>query len=114
MAITEAYSNTANISTTEFSLPNNSTTLTPLTVSGVYQIFLDTSAITFGDKFKILVKEKIISSGSQREIFNSIISGVMAASWVSPSLILMHGWDITITKLSGSDRSISWSIRKVS
>jgi hypothetical protein len=33
--------------------------------------------------------------------------------WVSPTLILMHGWDGTILKIAGTDRSIDFSIRQV-
>ena len=32
---------------------------------------------------------------------------------VTPALVLMHGWDMTILKLAGTDRSIEWSIRQV-
>jgi hypothetical protein len=32
---------------------------------------------------------------------------------VAPSLILLHGWDVTMTKVSGTGRTIEWSIRKV-
>jgi hypothetical protein len=32
---------------------------------------------------------------------------------VSPTLIVMHGWDATLDKISGTDRAITWSIRTV-
>lgn len=113
MPITAAYENSATIGTTPYSLPNNSATLTPITVDGVYQVFIDLAAMTVAEQYEIKVLEKVTSGGSQREIFKAIITGAQAASWVSPSLILMHGWDVVLTKLAGTDRSIGWSIRQV-
>jgi len=113
MAITEAYSGTATITTTEFSCPNNSTTRTPITTDGIYQVFFDTSALLAGDQFEFVVYEKVTSAGTQRIVYQGYLTGAMAASYVMPSLILMHGWDVTIQKIAGTDRSISWSIRQV-
>jgi hypothetical protein len=113
MAITESHTGSATISTTEYSLPNASTTLTPITQSGVYQFFIDTGAMSFGDQYEITVYEKVTSGGTQRKLYNAIIAGIMADSWVSPSLVLLHGWDVTVKKLAGTDRTILWSIRRV-
>jgi hypothetical protein len=42
------------------------------------------------------------------------ISGAQAsAAWFTPTLILINGWDVTLTKVSGTDRTIPWSIRQV-
>lgn len=112
MAISEAYTNSATISTTAYSLPNNSTTGASITTDGVYQVFLDLTNLTITETYRIQVLEKVTSGGSQREVFSSVITGTMPA-WVSPSLILMHGWDVQVKKLAGTDRSISWSIRQV-
>lgn len=114
MAITQLYSNTATISSTEYSLPGNSTTLSNIATSGVYQVFIDVDAVTSGDMYSIKVYEKCVSGGTKREIYNATIDGEQGSTlWVSPSLILMHGWDVTITKISGTDRSFTWSIRQV-
>lgn len=113
MAITEAYSGTSSIGTTEFSCPNNSTTLTPITVDGVYQVFLDTSDMVAGDQLQIRIYEKCRSGDTQRVIYESILTGTMASTWVSPSLILMHGWDVTLDTLAGGTITVNWSIRQV-
>lgn len=113
MAIQEAFSGTATIGTTEFSIPNGSTTRTPRTEDGVYQVFINSSAMSFGDQFRIRIYEKVTSSGAQLQVYESTITGVMAECWVAPSLLLLHGWDVTIQKIGGSDRSFSWSIRQV-
>ena len=112
MAISEAYSGTASISTTEFSCPNNSTTLTPVTADGVYQMFLDTSDMVEGDQLQIRIYEKCRSADTQRIIYEAVLTGAMAETWVSPSLILLHGWDVTLDALAGTI-TVNWSIRQV-
>ena len=112
MAISEAYSGTASISTTEFSCPNNSTTLTPVTADGVYQVFLDTSDMVEGDQLQIRIYEKCRSADTQRIIYEFVLTDTMAATWVTPSLILLHGWDLTLNALAGTI-TVNWSIRKV-
>ena len=112
MAISEAYSGTASISTTEFSCPNNSTTLTPVTADGVYQVFLDTSDMVAGDQLQIRIYEKCRSADTQRIIYEAVLTGAMAETWVSPSLILLHGWDLTLDALAGTI-TVNWSIRQV-
>lgn len=112
MAISEAYSGTASISTTEFSCPNNSTTLTPVTADGVYQVFLDTSDMVEGDQLQIRIYEKCRSADTQRIIYEAVLTDTMAATWVTPSLILLHGWDLTLDALAGTI-TVNWSIRQV-
>lgn len=114
MAITEAFTGTATIGVTEYSLVTNSTTLGADTNDGVYQVFIDFSALTATEEYMLMVKEKVTAAGTQRVIFSATVAGVQGSpAWVSPSLILMHGWDVTMDKIAGTDRSISWSIRKV-
>lgn len=115
MAITALYENSATISTTEYSLTNNSTTIAAKTDDGIFQCFLDLSAMVDGDQFALKVYEKVQSAGTQRLIDHRILTGVQAfPHTVLPSLILMHGWDITLTKISATDRAIAWSIRQIS
>lgn len=112
MAITEAFVDTgATIGTTEYSLPNDSTSLTARTEDGVYQAFIDCEAVTTADEFRIRVYEKVFAAGSARIIYYAAITNPQTV--VLPSLILLHGWDITVQKITGTDRSISWSIRQV-
>lgn len=112
MAISEAYEGSSAIGATEFSCPNNSTTLTPITVDGVYQFDFDLSDMVVGDQLHIKIKEKVRSSGTQRVYHEAILTGVMAPTKIFPSLILMHGWDVTLQALSGTI-TVEWSIRKV-
>lgn len=107
----EIYGNSATIGATEHSLPNNSTTLTPIATANTIQLFLDASAIAAGDEFELRIYEKVLTGGSQVLVFPivTLTSGIDA--WVSPALRMEHGYDVTLLKAAGTDRSISWSIR---
>ena len=114
MAITEAYTGSASITSTEYSLPNASTTLTPITVPGIYQLFLDLNAMVAGDQYLLQIKEKVQSGGTQRVVLSLPIAGAQAAPHsATASLILLNGWDMTLTLVSATARTIAWSIRKV-
>lgn len=110
---TEAYTNSASISTTEYSLPNNSTTLATLTTAGVYQVILDVSSLTVTEQYEFKIYDKVTSGGTKNVIYTATITGAMAASYVSEALVLMNGFDFTLKKLSGTDRTIGWSIRQI-
>ncbi len=115
MAITELYSGSATISTTEISLVSGTSTTQSITTDGIYQVFLDLNALANGDVFELCVKEKVRSSDTQRIVFLMSFANAQTSqpNAATPSLILMHGWDITIIKISGTDRAIPWSIRQV-
>lgn len=113
MAITVAYTGTATIGTTEYSLVNNSTTLASSTDVGVYQVFINFANMAAGDEYEIKIKEKVTSAGAQQNIYVAVLDGAQSTPFVTPTLVLMLGWDVTVDKISGTDRSISWSIRKV-
>lgn len=113
MAITAPYEDNATIGSTLYSLPNDSTTLTPITDDGVYQAIVDLSAMTTTEEYEVTILEKIQAAGSQREIYKAVISGTGVPTLVTPALMLMHGWDVQVRKLAGTDRNIGWSIRRV-
>lgn len=112
MAVSQYIAGTETISTTEYSLAldANYNPATPATDDGAFQAFIDFSAVVVGDEFEIKVYETILSGGTQRLLFSASIT--QPCVWVSPTLIFLHGWDITLDKLAGTDRSIDWSIRK--
>jgi len=114
MAISEAYSGTAAISSTEYSCPNDGTysSSNGITTDGVYQVFLDVSDMVTGDQLQIRIYEKCRSGDTQRVIYEAILTGSMTETWVSPSLILINGWDVTLEALAGTI-TVNWSIRKV-
>jgi hypothetical protein len=115
MAITEAFSGTAATSATELSLPRNATysSASTQTTAGVYQVFLDVSGIAGGQEIQIRIYEKVRSADTQRVTYQSNLAGLQSpAQWVSPSLVLMNGWDVTLVGITGTP-TITWSIRKV-
>ena len=114
MAIAESYSGTATIGTTEYDLPSSSNTKSSIASKGIVQLFLDLSALTASEEYRLRIYEKAITASTQRLIEDVIISGAQTQPiYVTPSLILMHGWTFTLTKNQGTNRSITWSIRQV-
>lgn len=113
MAISEAYANTQAIDTNEWSLTGDDNSLAALTESGVYQIFLDVSDMVTGDELRIRVYEKVQAGDTQRIVLQSNLIGPQSPPiWVSPSLILMNGWDVSLKAIAGTI-TVTWSIRKV-
>lgn len=112
MAIAELYAGSAAIGATEWSLTTNTSGPDTDTTDGVFQVFLDTSDMVIGDQLRIRIYEKVQSTSTQRIIYEAILTGTMADTWVSPSLILLHGWDVTCIALAGTI-TVEWSIRQV-
>ena len=114
MAITEAFTGTETVSTTEWSLTTDTAGPDTQTDDGIYQVFLDLNALAAADIFEFRCYEKVLSSSTQRLVYYARPANAQATPvWVSPTLVLLHGWDMTLKKVSGTDRSIDWSIRKV-
>lgn len=114
MAISEAFAGSASISTTEYDLPTASTVVTPQTSDGIFQLFLDLNALTAGDEYQLRVYEKTRSSSTQRLVDETLLVGIQPEPvFVTPALLLLHGWTYTLKKLAGTDRTIEWSIRQV-
>lgn len=107
MAITEAFagSQTAVVGTEHIV---NGTTQT---TAGVYQVFVDLGNMVAADIVEIRVKEKVIGAGTQRTVFYGSASGVQPGPFVSPALMLMNGWDVTVKQTAGTARVFPYSIR---
>lgn len=115
MAITAYAENTATISTTEWDLSSNTSFVADVDATdGVFQVWLDLSALATTDEFRLTLYEKVKSAGTQRKADSWTFVGAQSDPvFVSPAVILMHGWAFTLVKVSGTDRSIDWSIRQV-
>ena len=115
MAIAEAFSGTATISTTEWDLPSSTSFVADVQATdGVYQCLLDLSALASTDEFVLRLYEKVTSAGTQRLVESWTFAGPQGAPhFVTPAVILLHGWAYTLVKAAGTDRSITWSIRSV-
>lgn len=113
MALSEAFSGSETVSTTEHSLTTDTAGPDVETSDGVFQPVLDLSALAAGDVFVFKVYEKVLSGSTQRLLYSATFAGVQAQpNWAGPALILLHGWDFTLKKVSGTDRNIDWSVRK--
>jgi len=110
------YSNASRtIGTTEWSLPADSAGPTAQTTDGVYQVWIDFANLAAGDQYRVRLYEKYDSSGTQRLVEGWTVTGAQSKPLMAmPSMILGEGWDVTVTKLAGTDRTIYWSIRRVS
>lgn len=114
MPIAELYSGTEAIGATEHSLTTDTAGPDVDTTDGIYQVFLDVSDMVAGDALAITIYEKVRAGDTQRIVWQEILVGVQSTPiWVSPSIILMHGWDVTLDAIAGTI-TVLWSIRQVS
>lgn len=114
MAISEVYvGNAVTVTTTELSMVSGTTVLQSDTNDGIYQIFIDFSTMAAGDEYLVQVKERTTATSTQRVVWAASVAGAQPSLFVSPTLILLHGWDATLDKQTGTDRAITWSIRRV-
>lgn len=115
MAITETISGSEGVTqATEWSLSTDTSGPDADTNDGVYQVFIDLVNLVDSDTVRFKAYEKIDAT-NQRVFFSQDISNAQGTEdgWVSPSFILMHGWDFTLQMVSATTRTILWSIRKI-
>ena len=115
MAITEPYElDGVTVGTTELSVVSGTTTLSTITTAGVYQLWVDPGNMAKGDEVSIRAYEKVEATGGTKKVFAQwSLLGVQSEVFVTPTFILINGWDFTITKIAGTDRAFDASIRKV-
>ena len=115
MAISEPYElDGVTVGTTELSIVSGTTTLQTITDDGVYQLWIDAGVMAKGDEFIVKLYEKVEATGGTKKVFAQwSLQGVQTEVFVTPTFILINGWDMTITKLAGTDRAFDASIRKV-
>ena len=118
MAITEPFEldGVTPSGTTELSIPRNATydVAQSQTTDGVYQLWIDANAMAKGTEYRIRIYEKVEGTGgTSRVVCEWSLLGVQSQVFVSPTLILINGWDMTLKKIAGSDTAFDASIRKV-
>lgn len=111
-----AYVVTETVGTTEWSFTTDTSGPDADTNAGVYQGFFDMSAMAAGDTFSIRVYEKVGGSGTtQRRLFEASLTGAQTSPhFATPPLALGIGFDFTVVKVAGTDRSITGRIARVS
>lgn len=103
----------ATIGTTEYWLASNSTTKTDQTDAAVVQVWIDFGQMASTDTYEWRVVEKV-GSGTQRNVIPpQRLVGAQPSPIVTPSLVLGAGWEIGVRLVSGTARTIYWSIRKI-
>lgn len=113
MAITELYSGTEAVSTTEWSLTTDTAGPDTDTTDGLIQAVIDVSDMVDGDELQLRVYEKVRSGDTQRIVYEAVWADAQADSLIyTPPLLLMHGWDFTLDALSGGV-TCNWSIRSL-
>lgn len=101
------------VSTTEWSLLNDSSTLATSTSEGFVQPFIDVSDMVAGDELQFRQYEKCRSGDTQRVAFQRSLSGTQARPiWTHPAIILKNGWDMSLDAIAGTI-TCNWSIRRV-
>jgi len=115
MPITELYTLSAeSIGTTEHSVTTDTSGPDADTTDGVFQFFLDVSDMVAGDELRIRLYEKVLSGGTQRIAEQWTLVGVQSKPvWISPSFILLHGWDFTLDCIAGTTIVVDASVRQV-
>ena len=115
MAISEPYEmDGVTISTNEISIVSGTTSLQTVTDDGVYQLWIDAYAMAKGDEFRVKLYEKVEATGGTKKVFAQFtLLGAQTEVFVTPSFVLINGWDMTITKIAGTDRAFDASIRKI-
>lgn len=84
------------------------------TTDGVFQFFMDVSNLANGDTIELQVLEKVLSGGTARVVFEVTMANVQDEPvWVSPALVLMHGWTMQLKQTTGTARDFYWSQRKI-
>ncbi len=115
MPIFIAYSNTNSSWGTEYSLTTYSTTIASRMTGAVVSVAVDVSALQSGDTYRLRVYEKARSTDTQRVAAEWYISGPQSEPvFITPGIVLIAGWDVTLQRIAGTDRTITWSVRMVS
>ena len=116
MAVTvAAFEGIETVGTTEWSMTTDTAGPDSEGADGVYQAFVDLNALAAGDVFEWRLYETVATtSGTQRRVTTAQFTGAQVEPiWASPAFVLGVGWDMTLVKISGTDRSIVWRIAKV-
>jgi hypothetical protein len=114
-AWTSLYSGTEAVTTTEWSLTTDTSSIAAKTDKVTAQLFLDLNALAAGDEFRLKLYDKARSGDTQRVVEQWSFAGAQARPiWVSPALMIGQGWDFTLVKVAGTDRTITWEIRAYS
>lgn len=104
--------NSVSVSTTAISFTNGNTTVATNTANELVAAYCEIGSMAAGDEFEVELLEKTRSASTQasRQKWRLPFgSGVFE----SPMFILGNGWDFTIKKIAGTDRTCELSLRRI-
>jgi hypothetical protein len=101
----------ASIGATEFSLPTSSTTLTAQTTSGGLETLIDLTNMVAGDQYQIRATEKV-NGGTAQTLWIGFATGAQTGLYRIPKLDVNEGWSVNMKLITGSARTVSWSLKQ--
>lgn len=115
MPITEAYElDNVTVGATEISLVTGTTGTASITTGGAYQFWIDTTNLAKSDLFAFRIYDKVeLTGGVQRKVFEVFLGEPKSVNYVSPTLVLMNGWDARLVRIAGADRAFDASVRRL-
>lgn len=99
----------ATISTAEYFLASDSTTAVYQTTACIRRGWIDFSAMTAAETYDVTAYEKVNGS-SAKVAWSARLVGVQAELFEITPQAVAEGWEISVTKVAGTDRSIGWQL----
>lgn len=114
MAFDFTYEGSSVVGAAEYSMPGDTTLGVPIGKSEVcqVQIWVNIPLLTSGDEYVVRVYEQVAFGDTAIVIAEYRIAHPVK-TLVTSGLILHNEWDITIQKVSGTDRTVYFSVRRV-
>jgi hypothetical protein len=86
----------------------------PETTDGIFQIVLDLVNMVRADVTYLRVYEKCRAGDTAQLVAEWCFQNEQTEKlFMSPALILLHGWDVKLEQTDGTGRVYGWSIRKI-
>lgn len=110
MAITIS-SSSASIGVTEYFLNAGSTTASYSTTDTIVQVICDFVNMAAGDSYTLTLYDKIDGTNA-RPVYQVTLEGAQTVPLSTPA-VLLDNWEVGIVKNAGTDRTIYYSVRKI-
>jgi hypothetical protein len=114
MALAESYTGSETVSTTEWDLISDSSSLSSLTTKAWVSGIIDLSGLAVGDVFDLRIYDKVYAGESQKLLDRIALTKYSGPLYHIIPVELFNGWTLTLKRAAGSDAPIKWSLRTVS
>lgn len=102
------------VSTTEISITGGTSTIQTKTDNGVFSLFVEVTNMAAGDVYEVALYEKVLSGGTARRVVLATLANAQSDGlFVMHGLHLAIGWDLTLKKISGTDRTFNACVRSI-